>query len=77
MLGISSISFEVKIYKAKNDGYINMKHIQKCKGCKKYTLKDKCPKCGEKTVNPKPAKYSPDDRMGKYRRLAKKERGLL
>ena len=29
--------------------------------------------CGKKTENPKPAKSSPDDRMAKYRREAKKE----
>ena len=23
--------------------------LRKCKKCKKYTLKDKCPKCDEKT----------------------------
>ena len=23
--------------------------LKRCKGCGKYTLKDKCPKCGEKT----------------------------
>jgi len=34
-------------------------------------MQEKCPKCGKKTVNPKPAKYSPDDRMAKLRRKAK------
>lgn len=32
-----------------------------------------CSKCKEKTINPKPVKYSVDDRMGKYRREAKKD----
>jgi len=40
-------------------------------------MKEKCPKDSEKTVSPKPAKYTPEDRMGEYRRKAKKERGLL
>lgn len=42
-----------------------------CKSCDHFTLKDKCPKCNKKTINPKPAKYSLDDKWGKYRRLAK------
>ena len=44
-------------------------------------MKDKCPLDSEKTTNPKPAKYNPEDRMGNYRRKAKKEmlekRGLI
>ena len=34
-------------------------------------MKETC-SCGEKTVTQKPAKYSPDDKWGKYRRAAKK-----
>jgi rRNA maturation protein Nop10 len=37
--------------------------------------------CGEKTVQNAPARYSPEHRMSKYRRVAKKEilekKGLL
>ena len=51
-----------------------MKHILKCKKCGQYTMKDKCPKCEIKTENPKPAKYDPTDRIGKYRRLAKERK---
>ncbi len=58
-----------------------MKHILKCSKCKQYTMQEKCPECNSKTINPKPAKYSPEDKMGKYRREAKKaeliKRGLL
>lgn len=36
-----------------------------------YTLKDKCPVCGRDTAQPGPAKYSPEDRFGKYRRKLK------
>ena len=36
-------------------------------------MEEKCPKCGADAVNPKPAKYSPEDSYGKYRREAKKE----
>ena len=50
-----------------------MKHILLCKKCNQYTMKDKCPKCGKVTENPKPAKYDPEDRMGKYRRKAKEQ----
>lgn len=46
--------------------------ILKCPTCQSYGLSSKCP-CGEKRVSPKPAKYSPEDRYGSYRRAAKKE----
>jgi len=58
-----------------------MKHILKCGVCGRYTMKEKCPKCNAPAVNPKPAKYSPDDAYGSYRRKAKEDelrkRGLL
>ena len=61
--------------------YKTMKHILQCPKCKKYTMQEKCSSCNVKTINPKPAKYSPDDKMAKYRRQAKKEelekKGLL
>ena len=57
-----------------------MKHIFKCSNCSRYTMKETCG-CGEKTLAPKPLKYTPDDRMGSYRRKAKindyAARGLL
>lgn len=40
-------------------------------------MKERCPADSEKTINPKPAKYNPEDKMAKYRRKAKIERGLL
>jgi H/ACA ribonucleoprotein complex subunit 3 len=48
-------------------------HILKCTGCGKYSMNEKCPSCGAKTVPPMPAKYSPEDQYGKYRREAKKD----
>ena len=36
-----------------------------------YTLHDKCPKCDKATARAGPAKYSPDDRFGAYRRKLK------
>ena len=48
-----------------------MKHIHKCSKCGEYTMKDE--HCSEKTHSPKPAKYSPEDKFGKYRRIAKKQ----
>lgn len=57
-----------------------MKHIYKCDKCSKYTMKETCD-CGARTLLSRPIKYSPDDRLGNYRRMAKiKEyigRGLL
>ena len=44
-----------------------------CPKCKRYTLKDECVACGEKTYNREPIRFSPQDRYGKYRRLLKRE----
>ena len=46
-------------------------HLLKCPSCGSYGLKDLCV-CGTQRVSPKPAKYSPEDKYGKYRRAAKK-----
>ena len=57
-----------------------MKHILKCEKCKTYTMKELC-KCSNKAVTVKPAKYSPDEKYGGYRRKVKSEQwkkeGLL
>ncbi len=47
--------------------------MRKCPACGRYTLKDTCPDCGERTVSPLPPRFSPEDRYGKYRRQLKKE----
>ncbi|WP_456472151.1 RNA-protein complex protein Nop10 [Methanocaldococcus sp.] len=46
--------------------------IKKCPNCGRYTLKDTCPICGEKTYHPKPPKFSLEDRWGEYRRKMKR-----
>lgn len=55
-----------------------MRHILKCEK-HGYTMKETC--CNKKTINPKPAKYNPEDPYGLYRRKAKKtereKQGLL
>ncbi|MFH0798455.1 MAG: RNA-protein complex protein Nop10 [Candidatus Woesearchaeota archaeon] len=48
------------------------KHILYCSSCKEFTMKENCPKCGAKVLSTKPAKFSPEDKWGKYRRMAKK-----
>lgn len=57
-----------------------MEHILKCK-CGQYTMENTCPKCGGVADNPRPPKWSPEDKYGEYRRQAKegdrKEKGLL
>ena len=50
------------------------REILVCQKCKEYLLGKTCSHCGEKAVSPKPAKYSPEDKYGHYRRIAKKER---
>jgi len=47
--------------------------IKKCSRCGKYTLKETCPLCGEKTKLAHPPKFSPEDPYGEYRRRLKKE----
>jgi len=45
--------------------------IRKCPKCGRYTLKDFCPTCGERTMVAHPHRFSPEDRYVKYRVLAK------
>lgn len=58
-----------------------MLHIQRCVACGQYTLKLQCPACGSESRTTAPPKYREDDRYGKWRREAKRERleegGLL
>jgi H/ACA ribonucleoprotein complex subunit 3 len=42
--------------------------IRVCGGCRRYTLKALCPECGGATRTSHPARFSPQDRWGKYRR---------
>jgi len=48
-----------------------MKHIMRCVVCNSYTMKSE--HCGKKTVQTKPAKYSPEDKWAEWRRRARKE----
>lgn len=50
-----------------------MKPLAYCKSCKRYTLEALCPLCNAPTINPIPAKYSPQDKYAKYRRQYKLE----
>lgn len=43
-----------------------------CASCREYTLRDACPHCGGKAAANAPAKYSPEDRYGAYRRRLKR-----
>ena len=53
-----------------------MSNILYCDSCKKYTLEETCPNCHSKTNTVKPAKFSIDDKWGKWRRIYKKEQTL-
>ena len=44
-----------------------------CHSCDLYTLEDMCPVCKKKTVNPVPARFSPEDKYGDYRRKLKEK----
>ena len=45
----------------------------KCSKCSRYTFGSKCPACGSATRDPKPMRFSPEDRYAKYRRMAKEK----
>jgi len=45
--------------------------INKCVECSTYTLGQTCPRCNGHARVAAPAKYSPQDPYGKYRRLMK------
>ena len=45
--------------------------LLRCRECGRYTLGPKCPACGAQTARPGPARYSPEDRYGRYRRALK------
>lgn len=39
----------------------------KCAACGRYTMAERCPNCGRKTITVHPARYSPDDKYARYR----------
>lgn len=47
--------------------------MKKCKNCGRYTFREECPECGKETASPHPAKFSPEDKYGEYRRKLKRE----
>jgi H/ACA ribonucleoprotein complex subunit 3 len=47
--------------------------IHKCQKCGTYTLKGECVKCNAHTSTVGPARYSPQDPYGRYRRMMKEE----
>ncbi len=49
--------------------------ILRCRECNLYSMKENCPKCGRPTSITRPARYSPEDRYGKYRRALIQEAG--
>lgn len=48
-----------------------MKKLLVCSSCKAYTLQEM--HCGLRTIVPGPAKWSPEDKYGGYRRRARRE----
>ncbi|HTY52954.1 MAG TPA: RNA-protein complex protein Nop10 [Methanomicrobiales archaeon] len=45
--------------------------IRRCPADRTYTLFPACPCCGRPTITAHPARYSPDDRKARYRRLGR------
>ena len=52
------------------------RHILKCTVCNNYTMNKLC-KCGGTSITTKPAKFSIEDKYAKYRRKAKRIRGII
>ncbi|MBN1861984.1 MAG: RNA-protein complex protein Nop10 [Candidatus Thermoplasmatota archaeon] len=52
-----------------------MSEILYCPQCQQYTMHPICTKCKGKTVSRKPARFSPQDHYGRYRRVLKKRNG--
>jgi H/ACA ribonucleoprotein complex subunit 3 len=48
-----------------------MHKIRYCDACAQYTMQKNCSTCKGATRHAKPAKYSPEDKWGDYRRRAK------
>lgn len=44
-----------------------------CDACRRYTLEDTCPHCRRPTRGVEPARFSPQDPYGEYRRKLKKQ----
>jgi len=42
--------------------------LRVCRTCHRYTVLAACPECGAATRSPHPARFSPQDRFGAYRR---------
>lgn len=45
--------------------------LKRCASCSDYTLQDVCVHCGGPAVPNRPAKFSPEDHYGLYRRKLK------
>ncbi|MCX6693817.1 MAG: RNA-protein complex protein Nop10 [Methanomicrobiales archaeon] len=43
--------------------------IRRCPVDQTYSLQERCPGCGSVTMTAHPARYSPQDRYGEYRRV--------
>lgn len=46
--------------------------LKRCTKCQEYTLQDTCPRCGAAAKPNRPAKFSPEDQYGEYRRKLKR-----
>lgn len=49
--------------------------LRRCPVCGEYTLEDACPRCSGPTERAGPARYSPEDHYGGYRRALKRRAG--
>lgn len=48
-------------------------YLRRCPACGAYTLLPECDKCKTATGQPAPARFSPEDHYGVYRRRLKRK----
>jgi len=48
-------------------------YLKRCPTCGTYSLGPTCKSCGIATIPPAPARFSPEDHYGVYRRRLKKK----
>ncbi|MGQ9478496.1 MAG: nucleolar RNA-binding Nop10p family protein [Thermoproteota archaeon] len=46
---------------------MSSRKLCKCPKCNRYTLMEKCKKCGVPTINPHPSRFSLDDPFLEYK----------
>jgi H/ACA ribonucleoprotein complex subunit 3 len=69
-----SSTLSLSLHSPAFDGEIPVKSMMmRCGACNRYTMEQECPVCKGPVERRAPARYSPQDRFGKYRRRLTEE----